>query len=158
MFIAAIAVMLIETLTEVLHFELINALSRGLNALFFFTVIIFLLIQVANSKRVSFQVILEAINVYLLLGLIFSLIITILMAIDVNAFNFPFRDSISNNTVNYFSEYLYYGFVTFTTLGYGDIAPLTPYAKSLATLASVTGQLYVAIIIAMLVGKFSSSK
>ena len=158
MFIAAIGTMLVATLTEVLHLEIINGLLKGLNALFFFTVVVFLVIQVARSKQVNLRVILEAINVYLLLGLVFSLLITFLMVIDVNAFNFPFRDSIVNNKVDYFSEYLYYGFVTFTTLGYGDIVPLKPYAKSLAILASVTGQLYVAIIIAMLVGKFSSKE
>ncbi len=158
MFIAAIGIMIVEILTEVLHFEIINGLSKGLNAIFFFTVVVFLVIQVARSKQVNLRVILEAINVYLLLGLVFSLLITIFMIIDVNAFNFPFRDSIINNTGDYFSEYMYYGFVTFTTLGYGDIVPLQPYSKSLAILASVTGQLYVAIIIAMLVGKFSGSK
>ena len=43
------------------------------------------------------------------------------------------------------------------TVGYGDFLPKTPFAKSFSTLIGVTGQLYVAIIISMLVGKFSSS-
>ena len=42
------------------------------------------------------------------------------------------------------------------TVGYGDIIPLEPYSRSITILISVTGQLYIAIIIAILVGKYSS--
>jgi hypothetical protein len=51
---------------------------------------------------------------------------------------------------------LYYSFVTIASLGYGDICPLKPYTRSLATLITVSGQFYIAIIVALLVGKFSS--
>ncbi|NJO36069.1 MAG: two pore domain potassium channel family protein [Rhodospirillales bacterium] len=51
---------------------------------------------------------------------------------------------------------MYYSFITFATLGYGDLVPLNPAAKSLSILIAVSGQLYVAVIIALLVGKFSS--
>lgn len=157
MFITAMTAMIMEWLSDVLQLQIIHGFSKGLNIFFFLTVVVFLVIQVAKSKKVNFRVIMEAINVYLLLGMVFSLLITLAMLYDHNAFNFPFRDSLYDKDIVYFSEYLYYGFVTFTTLGYGDIVPLKPYAKSLAVLASVTGQIYVAVVIAMLVGKFSSS-
>jgi hypothetical protein len=48
--------------------------------------------------------------------------------------------------------YIYYSFVTITTLGYGDITPTTDLANSLSFLEAVTGQLYIAILIARLVG------
>ena len=47
---------------------------------------------------------------------------------------------------------IYYSFVTITTLGYGDITPLTPLARSLAILEAVVGQLYIAVQVAWLVG------
>jgi voltage-gated potassium channel Kch len=59
-------------------------------------------------------------------------------------------------TLSYVSNYIYFGFVTLTTLGYGDVVPLTPAAKSLAIFTSITGQMYVAIIIAALVSKYLS--
>jgi voltage-gated potassium channel Kch len=155
LFIAAITVVIVELLSRIFELQTINAISYGLKVIFFLTIVFFLLVQVARSKKVTQQVILEAINVYLLLGIVFSLLITFAMIFNVNSFSFPFRSSM-NGAISHFSDYLYYGFVTFTTLGYGDIIPLTPYAKTLATMASVTGQLYIAIIIAMLVGKFSS--
>jgi hypothetical protein len=51
---------------------------------------------------------------------------------------------------------LYYTFVTYTTTGYGDILPASQFAKTFTILIGISGQLYVAIIIALLVGKFSA--
>jgi hypothetical protein len=49
-------------------------------------------------------------------------------------------------------NFVYYSFVTQTTLGYGDITPITAPARSLSLLEAVIGQLYVAVLIARLVG------
>ena len=51
-------------------------------------------------------------------------------------------------------DYLYFSFVTLTTLGYGDITPLSHLSRSTAVLLAITGQLYMTILIALLVGKF----
>jgi hypothetical protein len=47
---------------------------------------------------------------------------------------------------------IYYSFITLTSLGYGDITPLHPYARSLAAFEAISGQLYLAVLIARLVG------
>ena len=46
---------------------------------------------------------------------------------------------------------LYFSLATLTTTGYGDIAPLNPFARSLANLESVIGPFYLAITVARLV-------
>jgi hypothetical protein len=53
-------------------------------------------------------------------------------------------------------DFLYYSFVTLTTLGYGEITPVTQQAQSLAILEAATGTLYVAILVARLVGIYTS--
>ena len=53
-------------------------------------------------------------------------------------------------------EALYYSFVTMTTLGYGDILPLSEQAKAITIILSILGPMFVAILIAMLVGKYAS--
>ena len=113
--------------------------------------------HIANSKIVNARVIVEAINGYLLIGVIFSVLVTFLMVLDPSAYNFPGVETPTYENYSHVSEYLYYSFVTFTTLGYGDIVPQTPEAKSLAILTSITGQIYIAIIIALIVGKFAST-
>jgi voltage-gated potassium channel len=45
-----------------------------------------------------------------------------------------------------------------TTVGYGDITPVAPAARSLAILVAVFGQLYIAILISLLVGKYLSTR
>ena len=47
---------------------------------------------------------------------------------------------------------IYYSFITLTTAGYGDVYPVHPAARSLAVTEALVGQLYIAIMIASLVG------
>jgi hypothetical protein len=54
--------------------------------------------------------------------------------------------------------YLYYSFVTITTLGYGDVTPISYIATSLAVLEAVVGQLYLVVLVAWLVGMYVSKK
>ena len=53
-------------------------------------------------------------------------------------------------------DYLYFSFVTMTTLGYGDVTPVSSTAKSTTIIIAIAGQLYLTILVAMLVGKFLS--
>jgi voltage-gated potassium channel Kch len=102
------------------------------------------------------MVILQSINGYLLLGIMFSLIVAVIMFYNPDAFKFPEDMSVVDK--NNFNNYLYFSLVTMSTLGYGDIVPKLPYSRTLATFISIGGQLYIAIIIAMLVGKFASKR
>jgi hypothetical protein len=47
---------------------------------------------------------------------------------------------------------LYFSFVTLTTLGYGDVVPTSPVTRTLASLEAITGQLYLTVLVARLVG------
>jgi len=51
-----------------------------------------------------------------------------------------------------FTDLLYYSYVTLSTLGYGDITPVTPIARTLAYLEALFGQFYIAILVASFVG------
>jgi len=135
---------------------LLIAASQGVNILFFTLVVIKMIAQIARTKEVNARVIVEAINGYLLLGMIFSIIIAFIALYYPEAYNFAAKDPLFDPLISHGSDYIYYTFVTFTTLGYGDIVPNMPITKSLATLISICGQIYLAIIIAMLVGKFAT--
>jgi hypothetical protein len=62
----------------------------------------------------------------------------------------PIRDQIA--------QFNYFSFVTLTTLGYGDMTPLSRPAKNLAALEAILGQLYIAVLIARLVGLMQPAK
>ncbi len=55
-------------------------------------------------------------------------------------------------------DWVYFSFVTLTTLGYGDILPLTFSARSLAYFEAIVGQFYLAVLVAGLVGAYLSEK
>ena len=126
--------------------------SELTNIIFFQIIIIKLTIQIAQNKQVNTDVIFESINGYLLMGIMFASWIAILINFSPNAFN-----GLDAATTQ-FQDIFYFTFVTLTTLGYGEITPQIPIAKSLAIVISTSGQLYIAIIIAMLVGKFAGNQ
>jgi len=115
---------------------------------FFIFVVAFLIRFISKSKTVDVNVLITAINIYLLAGIIGASLSLAFYQIYPHAYNFP---SYIENPV--FAHFLYYSFITMSTVGYGDITPRIPETQTLAYLISISGQLYVAIIIAFLIGK-----
>lgn len=150
----AVIVIIIEWLSEILNLSLLSSVSLLANIFFFDLIVVLFIIQIAKAKAVTPQVIMESINGYLMLGLSFSIIIALISIVNPDAFSFPHLSTATNPGFSYFSDYTYYGFVTLTTLGYGDVVPLTSAARSFSIFTAITGQMYVAIIIAALVAKY----
>jgi voltage-gated potassium channel len=115
---------------------------------FFVFVVIYLVRFIAGSPNVNYNVLITSVNIYLLLGIIGAFLAYFFNSFYTDAFSFPthIKDPV-------FVNFLYYSFITMSTVGYGDITPKIPETQTLAYFISVTGQLYVAIIIAFLVGK-----
>jgi voltage-gated potassium channel len=132
--------------------------AKCVNIIFFIVIIFMLIRQIATSKKVSLGVILDSVSGYLLLGLIFSITILFITQIDPGAFSYPLNGQAESHDVATLSVPLYFSFVTLATLGYGDMVPVEPYARSLSTFIAVSGQFYIAIIVALLVGKFSGQQ
>jgi voltage-gated potassium channel len=89
-----------------------------------------------------------SICLYLIAGTIWALVYILIIQLNPEAFNglenVPFEGQLS--------ELMYFSMVTLTTLGYGDVTPASPYARWLAQVEAVFGQLYIAILVATLVG------
>jgi len=116
---------------------------------------VFMIRHVFKNKQVTGTIILNSINGYLLLGLLGALLISMAETIEKLIFQSDIAAiTFSGSTAEGFHEYIYFSFVTLTTLGYGDIIPISPVAKSITLVIAVTGQLYLTILVAVLVGKF----
>lgn len=104
--------------------------------------------QVSRGTAIDANRIVGSVGIYLLLGVLWAIAYRLLciMAPD----SFPDL----NNHQSKLEDFIYFSFVTLTTLGYGDILPVTGIARSLAIFETVAGQLYVAILIAGLVGAY----
>jgi hypothetical protein len=101
--------------------------------------------QVYRSGPVSHHRILGAVAVYLLLGLMWASAYALVHQLHPAAFT----GAVGETPVA--QIWIYYSFVTLTTVGYGDITPVHPVARSLAIGEALTGQLYLAITLARLV-------
>lgn len=117
------------------------------------TVIItgFLFWHTAHRPDVSKDVILTSICIYLLIAICFSNIYLLLEAMYPNSFSFT--SNIPSSIGGYKKDFTYFSFVTLTTLGYGDIVPVSPFAKRICSLESALGILYIAIFIGRLIGQ-----
>ena len=106
-----------------------------------------------SSDRVTANTIFAALCVYLLLGILWAIVYSLVEVIDPGSFNFSFEDDLGAMRFGRDeSAYaLYYSFVTMTTLGYGEIVPATAPVRMLAALQAVMGQMYLAVLVARLV-------
>ncbi|HRA72087.1 MAG TPA: ion channel [Flavobacterium sp.] len=139
-------------------YNLLKVGFRFLNFLFFLFLVASLISQVSSTATVTAKVIVDSITGYFLLGFAFSLVVILVSSLIPGAYNVSFSKELELELLEPIQDNIYYTFMTFTTTGYGDVVPTHPVSKSLAVLISASGQLYVAIIIAMLIGKYASTK
>jgi len=116
-------------------------------AAFFLFAIIQMLIFIYGQKEVTRDLIVGAAVVYLFMALMWTFIFVVVETLHPGSFNLPEGVNIEATR-----QFVYYSFVTLTTLGYGDITPITSLARSLCVLEAVIGQLYLVVQVAWLVG------
>lgn len=135
------------------HFVNNNSLfltSEGFTTLFLVFTAVLILSHVLRDEEVTANKIYGALSVYLLIGLTWALLFVMIEGIWPGSFLMGQASGIP--LVKRLPQFIYYSFVTLTTLGYGDITPLTPPVQTLAYLEAVIGQIYLAVLIARLVG------
>jgi len=104
--------------------------------------------EVLLTGSVDINKIVGSVALYLLLALIWSIFYTMLLEFSPEAM----KGVEAGQWVDNMSTMTYFSFVTLTTLGYGDISPVSPVAQVLVILEAVTGMFYLAIIVASLIG------
>ena len=121
---------------------------------FLMVAISFTLRHVIFGTEMNLNRLVGAICVFLLLGIIWSFAYALLELVAPGSFtgfspgHGPGEDS----------SWLYFSFVTLTTLGYGDITPVSAMARSLAFMQAIAGQFYVAVLVAGLVSAYISDR
>jgi|UPI00036E1AFE hypothetical protein len=125
------------------------------NVIFLSLIIYYVSRYIFQSRRINADMIYASLCTFLLLGLLWA----ILFSLTDHLFpsSFYIANAVEGLSSMHFGDGnsifpVYYSFVTLTTLGYGDIFPLTSIAKMLAVTEALTGQLYLVVIVARLVG------
>jgi voltage-gated potassium channel len=125
---------------------------------FFILATVFALRRVLEDKYVDMNRIAGAISVYILIGLIWASLYFALSLVDPQAFKGISELSDYNLTLTNtaYLDLLYFSYVTLSTLGYGDVTPVSRAAQSLAYLEAICGVMYVAVLISAMVGSFGN--
>lgn len=101
------------------------------------------------NNEVDFNTLIAGISGYILIGISTGTLVFLMESNHPNSFSF--------NQVQLYEAH-YYSFVTMSTLGYGDILPLTKNAKGLSILITLIGQFYMAVVVGMIIGKMIAPK
>ncbi|QDP02879.1 potassium channel family protein [Thalassotalea sp. PS06] len=105
--------------------------------------------QVLFTGAITWNKILGSICLYMMMAMIWAILYTLAQLYAGNAFN---GVSAKLQWYQLLPDFMYFSFVTITTLGFGDISPSIPMTKFLVYMEAIFGQFYLAIMVASLVG------
>ena len=127
-----------------------NLLSLGLFAFFVGMISYEVFKQILISKSIDMHIIIGALCGFMLIGMIASLVFTLV--------HITYPESFSNVSqgMNGVDDLFYFSYITILSIGYGDIAPISSQARGVSLFFGLIGQFYLAVIMAVLVGKFIS--
>lgn len=128
-----------------------SRLQLLLNGAFYLYSTILILKNVFSESDINADKMFGSVCAYMLLALIFALAYTFLELSRPGSFRMEPHSSQVNVI---FDELLYFSLITMTTLGYGDIVPLTREARALTTGEAIFGQFYIAVLVGRLLSLY----
>ena len=138
----------IDVFDPLTHRSLVVA-ELSIRLIYYLLIFLIIMRYVLNRDPVTSDKICGAISAYLLIGIIWSLAYSLFFVMDPNSFSIP-DAMLSSQARGYWT--LYFSFVSLTTIGYGDVTPLSTAAQTYAYLEAACGQIYLTVLIARLVG------
>jgi cbb3-type cytochrome oxidase subunit 3 len=152
----AILVLIGILLSSYTHNPTLLGLTIITELVFFGIVFITVLSYAYSQDNVTSNKLLAAIISYLVLGIMFALVFTLIAIYSPQSFRHTVTQSPPNlrpfSHPDFFSEAIYFSFVTLSTLGYGDWVPMQGPVKIISALEAIAGQLFISMLIARLVG------
>ncbi|MFZ5813068.1 MAG: potassium channel family protein [Thermodesulfobacteriota bacterium] len=117
---------------------------------FFFIFIV--ISELLKTRDITKNEIFGLINCYLIVATVFSFIY------EIASFSDPHALAYSHEFPHDHTVFLYFSFVTITTLGYGDVTPLSPLMRNVAIIEAIFGQFYIAIVVAYILSRYVQRK
>jgi Ion channel len=139
-------------LTDIL---ILGIFKEGISIIFWSYVAVSILKFVLKQPKVTPELIYGALSVYFILGLAWASCYQLLESQQPGSFSLPEHQSADQPN---FFRFWYFSMVTLTTLGFGDISPVTMPARTFVVLEAIMGQFFLAVLIANLVGRAVAQK
>jgi drug/metabolite transporter (DMT)-like permease len=106
--------------------------------------------EVREEREVSLRTMFGVLCLYLLIGMLFASVLA--------AFQEVFNAEVISGTPDYPDDYLYFSFATITTTGYGDVVAVSDVGRSLAITEALIGQIYLVTVVALIVGNLAAGR
>jgi hypothetical protein len=127
------------------------AVSSFLFALLFAVVLPSIIREALGHRRVNLNTLTATISAYLIIGLLFTMLYQGLATFT----DYRFFNSVARPTPG---DFEYFSFITLTTVGYGDLAPITPLGRAAAVAEAVIAQVFLVTTVARVVSMFGSER
>jgi len=127
---------------------------RYLIAVVFYGFAVYLVLHNIQKREVTVDVIVGSISAYLLIGIMWAFLYQLINVLNPGSFLSTIAADTGSGTIDFF----YFSFSTLTTLGFGDIVPVSAVARSFTALESVTGVLFTATVIGRVIGLYVAKK
>lgn len=128
-------------------------LSLGFPLLLYIFVFKTVVREIVKSKRVDLDTLFGAAAGYLLMGLTWATAFSWVERANPGSFTINPANDLGATGVQWFDA-IHFSFVTLTTLGYGEITPVSSFARALSVLEATAGVLYIAFLVARLMSAF----
>lgn len=128
----------------------VEIIKMLISSVFFVLMFVGCIYFTMQDETISITTLFGSLSAYLFLGLFFAYLYVLMELMNPLSFN-------SLNTADHASV-IYFSFVTLTTLGFGDIYPITPIAQTFVWFEAYAGQCYLAVIMGQLVGRYVAEK
>jgi hypothetical protein len=139
--------------------NLMTMIDFGTTSFTLAVIVVLMIRHIANSRVVTRTIILNAINGYILLGVVGAALFNIANGAHILLHGAGSAGILMpDGSIPGFGDYLYLSFITLTTVGYGDIIPVSHMTRPISMFIGLSGQLYMTILIAMLIGKFLATR
>lgn len=137
----------------------LEVLTQVCAAVFVLYTIVALLERIVHQSSVNIHTISAGLSLYLLIGIFFGLVYTVVQILQPSAFASAAGELEQfTRAVDLFPVLLYFSFMALTTLGLGDIYPTIPLTRSIAILEAIAGQIYLVVMLALLVSTFAAQR
>lgn len=117
---------------------------------FFYLLFYKVILSVWKERNIDFNALLAVVCGYLILGIMSSFIFKIINILIPNSFSFE-------GPGDYFN-FIYFSFITITSIGFGDIVPIDTISKMATIILSIAGQIYITVVMAMFVAKYTAKR
>jgi len=132
------------------QFDLWLILEHSGNILFWAYIAVRMLKFILSQSNITAELIYAAVAVYFIFGLAWASVYQVIEISNPSSFSMSNAEA---STQNFIFQMWYFSMVTLTTLGYGDISPITMTARVFVVLEAIMGQFYLAVLIASLIGR-----